>query len=89
MAARQESKPAIKNLDSEISVQDQPSQSKRPDSGQFRLLVDRQTKGSYPTSEAAEQAGFAIKQGFPLVQVTVYDSTAGTNKVIEAPNHQA
>jgi hypothetical protein len=59
------------------------TQRKRPESGRFRLLVDRQLKGSYATSEAAEAAGLAIKEGYPIVQVTVYDAVDGINKAIE------
>jgi hypothetical protein len=40
-------------------------------------------KGSYTTSEAAEAAGLAIKEGYPIVQVTVYDAVDGINKAIE------
>jgi hypothetical protein len=46
-------------------------------------LVDRQLKGSYSTSEAAEVAGLAIKEGYPIVQVVVYDAVDGINKAIE------
>ena len=60
-------------------------QGKRPDSGQFQLQVDRQTKGSYLTYEAAEQAGLAIKQGHPILQVAVYDAIGGVNKILELP----
>jgi hypothetical protein len=76
----------VRTPDTDLSGQDQPSQRKQPETGQFRLQVDRQTKGSYLTLEAAEQAGLAIKQEFPLVQVTVHDSTAGTSKRIELPS---
>ena len=55
----------------------------KPGSGRFRLLVDRQLKGSYTTSEAAEVAGLAIKEGYPIVQVAVYDAVDGINKAIE------
>jgi len=65
--------------------QDQFSQRKRPDDRRYRLQVDRQTKGSYATSDDAEKAGFAIKQGFPILQVAVYDAVDGVNKLIELP----
>ena len=58
-------------------------QQKRPEMAQFRLLVDRQTKASYATLEDAEQAGLAVKRKHPIVQVTVYDAVAGTNKLLE------
>ena len=56
---------------------------KRPEVGQFRLLVDRQTKASFATYEAAEKAAMAIKTGHPIVNVVVYDAKGGENHVIE------
>ena len=49
------------------------------------LQVDRQTKGSYKTSEAAQEAAVAIKKGYPIVQVSVYDSVEYTHTLVEAP----
>ena len=63
-----------------------PGQGKRPDIGQFRLQVDRQTKASFKTYEEAELAGLAIKRGHPIVRVAVYDVDASINKIIELPN---
>jgi hypothetical protein len=51
----------------------------------FRLQVDRQTKSSYTTADAAEEAGLAIKQVYPIVQVVVHDAEEGTRKSIELP----
>jgi hypothetical protein len=61
-----------------------PSQGK-PIEGRFRLQVDRQTKSTYTTFEAAEAAGMAIKKGHPLVHVGVYDHIEGVNKIIQLP----
>jgi hypothetical protein len=47
--------------------------------------VDRQTKESYATYEAAEAAGLAIKKDYPILQVAVYDGVDGVNKIIELP----
>ena len=66
-------------------VQEVLSQSKRPEVGRFLLQVDRQTKGSYATAEAAEKAGMVIKKGHPIVRVSVYDSVETANKIIELP----
>jgi hypothetical protein len=60
-------------------------QRKRPELGRFLLQVDRQTKGSYQDSEAAEQAGLAIKTGHPILQVVVYDAIECQGKAIELP----
>lgn len=62
-----------------------PTQHAPRDAGPYRLQVDRQTKGSYMTQEAAETAGMRIKKGHPIVQVSIYNSTEGVNKIIELP----
>ena len=62
------------------------TQRKRPDSGRFRLQVDRQTKQSYTTYEAAEAAGMAIKKAYPNLQVAVYDGVDNVSKIIELSN---
>jgi len=74
------------STDIEESREQRPvGQGKRPEIGQFRLQVDRQTKASYLTHEAAAQAGLAIKQAHPIVLVAVYDVGAGENTIIELP----
>ena len=47
------------------------------------MLVDRQTKASFATYEAAEKAAMAIKTGHPIVNVVVYDAKDGENHVME------
>ena len=49
------------------------------------LQVDRQTKSSYGTAQAAEAAGILIKKNHPIVQVSVYDSVDAVNKLIDLP----
>ena len=71
---RRESKTITLTPDSDELVEDVVTQRKRPDSGRFRLQVDRQTKESYTTYEAAEAAGLAIKKAYPILQVAVYDA---------------
>jgi hypothetical protein len=67
----------------QVPALEQFGQRKRPDVGQYRLQVDRQTKSTYTTLEEAEQAGSAIKQAHPIVQIAVYDSKEGINTIIE------
>ena len=62
-----------------------PGQQKRPELGQFRLQVDRQTKTSYATYAAAEEAALVVKRGHPILHVTVFDAVAGVDTVIELP----
>jgi hypothetical protein len=61
-----------------------PSQDKQIE-GRFRLQVDRQTKSTYATLEAAEAAGMAIKKSHPLVHVGIHDGLESVNKVIQLP----
>ncbi len=83
MAPRQIKLPA--KDDSEKEVEEVFSQRKRPEKGRYLLQVDRQTKGSYKTSEAAQSAALEIKTAFPIVQVSVYDSVDNTNTLVEPP----
>ncbi|MFY9894979.1 MAG: hypothetical protein WAK63_12705 [Xanthobacteraceae bacterium] len=82
MASRQIKMPV---KDSSETEEEAPSQRKRPETGRYLLQVDRQTKGSYKTSEAAQAAALAIKKGHPIVQVSVYDSVEYTHTLVEAP----
>lgn len=67
----------------EEPAEDSFGQRRRPDLSRFRLQVDRQTKGSFTTVEAAQQAGLAIKTAYPVVQVVVYDTVDGVSTIIE------
>jgi len=78
-------KTLTKELDAEESTPELLSQRRKTEIGQFRLQVDRQTKGSYVTYEAAEQAGIKIKKAHPVVRVSVYDAVECTNRIIELP----
>jgi hypothetical protein len=51
----------------------------------MRLQVDRQTKASYATYEAAEKAELGIKKEHPILQAAVYDGVESVNKIIELP----
>ena len=83
MAPRQIKLPA--KDDSEKEVEEVFSQRKRPEKGRYLLQVDRQTKSSYKTSEAAQSAALEIKTAYPIVQVSVYDSVDNTNTLVEPP----
>ena len=60
MATRQIKMPVKDN--SEQEVEEVFSQRKRPERGRYLLQVDRQTKGSYTTSETAQAAALVIKR---------------------------
>jgi hypothetical protein len=84
MAPRDGAKILTKSVMVEEPAEELFGQRRRPDLSRFRLQVDRQTKGSYTTIEAAQVAGLAIKTAFPVVQVGVYDTVDGVNTIIEA-----
>ena len=79
---RRETKTIALGSEPEESVQKRVTQRKRPDSGRFCLQVDRQTKQSYTTYEAAEAAGMAIKKAYPVLQVAVYDGVDNVSKIL-------
>jgi CRISPR/Cas system-associated protein endoribonuclease Cas2 len=67
------------------AIDETPSQRQRAESGRYLLQVDRQTKSSYPTAEAAQSAALVIKKGYPILQVSVYDRVANINTLVEMP----
>jgi hypothetical protein len=56
----------------------------KPSFQRFLLNVDGQTKRSFTTRDAAEKAGLQIKQAYPIVQVSIYDSAEGSQIIIGA-----
>jgi hypothetical protein len=70
---------------SEQEVEEVLSQRKRPERGRFLLQVDRQTKGSYTTLEAAQAVALVIKRNYPIVKVSVYDSVDNSTALVEPP----
>ena len=72
----------IKGPDPEEPGQELFSQRRKPEIGQFRLQVDRQTKATFPTYEAA---GKQIKKRHPVVRVAVCDAVECSSRIIELP----
>ena len=60
-------------------------QKRREELGRYWLQIDRQTKGSYASAEAAEAAGMAIKTKFANLQVAIYDRDESSNRILEVP----
>jgi hypothetical protein len=84
MASRQMKMPTKSDHAAE-EIMEIPSQSKRPERGRYLLQVDRQTKNSYTSSEEAQSVGLKIKIGYPIIQVSVYDSVDHTYTILEVP----
>jgi hypothetical protein len=79
-------KPKVEETpDAEQATEELFGRRKPPEKGRFRLQVDRQTKASYLTREAAEEAGLAIKRGFPILHVSVFDAEEGQSSAIVLP----
>ena len=85
MAARERTKIIVKKSDPDDSADEHIEQPKRPETGRFRLQVDRQTKASFETFDAAEAAGMVIKKEHPVVRVSIYDAVECVNLVLELP----
>ena len=60
---------------------EQPDQS-QPTTERYLLQIDRQSKRSFKTPEAARIAGLEIKSRFSALQVSVYDSATGSRTVV-------
>ena len=61
-------------------------QHKQAESGRYLIQVDKQTKASYDTAEAAQSAALEIKKGYPIVKVSIFDSVKSTSRLIELPS---
>ncbi len=83
MAPRQMKMPA--KDDTQNETEEVFSQRTRPETGRYLLKVDNQTKGSYRTSEAAQSAAMEIKKGYPIVQVSIYDSVDNSHTLVQLP----
>ena len=82
MAPRQIRMPVKES--SEPEVEEPFSQRKHPERGRFLLQVDKQTKGSYTTSDGAQAAALVIKKNYPIVKASVYDTVDNSNTLVEA-----
>jgi hypothetical protein len=67
------------------SSEEEPSQRKQTEAGRYLLQVDRQTKSSFNTFEAARPAAMQIKTGFPMLQVSIYDSVSKSYTLVDLP----
>jgi hypothetical protein len=54
----------------------------KPELLRYCLQIDRQTKTSFNSFEAAEKKGKEIKKTFPVVQVAVFDAVKGERTIL-------
>jgi hypothetical protein len=70
MGAREATKTITKKPAPEEPAREVLGQRKRPEKGQFLLQVDSKSR-------------HRMEKGHPIVQVAVYDTVGGVNKIIE------
>jgi hypothetical protein len=83
VAPRQIKMPGKDNSDKE--AEEVFFQRKGPESGRYLLQVDKQTKRSYKTPEAAQSAALEIKKAYPIVRVSIYVSVDNSTRLVELP----
>ena len=84
MPQRQIRMPAKKVVKAE-QTEEERLQHQQPDTERYQLQIDRQTKRSFKTPEAARSAALEIKSRFPVPQVSVYDSVSKSRAVVDVP----
>jgi hypothetical protein len=76
--------PAKKVAKPEQPEEERPRQ-QHQDTERYLLQIDRQTKGSFKTPEAAWSAALEIKSRFPVLQVSIYDSATKSHTIVDVP----
>jgi hypothetical protein len=72
--------PVKKVANAEQTEKDRPPQ-RQPDPERYLLQIDRQTKRSSKTPEAAQAMALEIKARFPALQVSIYDNVTNSHTV--------
>jgi hypothetical protein len=73
-----------KNVTKKERVEEARSEQSQPGTERYLLQIDRQTKRSFKTPEAAQSAAMEIKTRFPALQVSIYDDVSKSRTVVEA-----
>jgi hypothetical protein len=81
---RQFRMPIKKVANVEQTEKERPQQ-RQPDTERYLLQIDRQTKRSFKTPEAAQAMALEIKARFPILQVSIYDGVSNLRTVVDAP----
>jgi hypothetical protein len=76
--------PAKKVASAEQTEEKWPRQ-RQPDTERYLLQIDRQTKRSFKTPEAARLAAVEIKARFPALQVSIYDDVSKSRTLVDVP----
>ncbi len=62
---------------------EEPPQQRQPEMERYLLQIDRQTKRSFNTPEAARSIALDVKGRFPALQVSIYDNLTKSRTLIE------
>ena len=81
---RQFRMPIKKVANVEQTEKERPQQ-RQPDTERYLLQIDRQTKRSFKTPEAAQAMALEIKARFPILQVSIYDGVSNSRTVVDVP----
>ena len=84
MPQRQFRMPGKKVVSTEQTDEARPKQ-EQPEMDRYLLQIDRQTKRSFKTAEAARSAALEIKTRFPTLQVSIYDGSSKSRTVMALP----
>jgi hypothetical protein len=81
---RQFRMPVKKVANTEQTEKERPLQW-QADTERYLLQIDRQTKRSFKTPEAAQVMASEIKARFPILQVSIYDNVTNSRTVVGGP----
>ena len=76
--------PAKNAAKAEQPEEERPKQYQQ-ETERYLLQIDRQTKRSFKTPEAARSAALEIKARFQHLQVSIYDSVSKSRSMIDVP----
>jgi hypothetical protein len=77
-------RPSAKNpAKKEQLEEERPTQDQEPE--RYLLQIDRQTKRSFKTREAAQSMGLELKGRFPALQVSIFDNVSKSRTVVDVP----
>ena len=74
-----------KKMDRADQTDESRPQQRQIETERYFLEIDRQTKRSFTTPEAARSIALEIKARFPALQVSVYDSVTKSRTLIDVP----
>jgi hypothetical protein len=75
----------IKKVANAEQTQEERPQQRQPDPERYLLQIDRQTKRSFKTPEAAQAMALEVKARFPILQVSIYDNVSKSRTLVDVP----